>query len=464
MNQTLTSKEFRLRQEIRACLNLALPLAAAQLAQQATSFVDTVMMGLLGSETIAAGGLGGISFGTLLLVFSGIISATSPLVAEAFGRGERERIEQVAQQGLWLSLIVAVPGMLLLWNAQMILQHLGQQESTIALVVSYLRAIAWGFFPALAFAVLRNVVSALSRPRPVMVITLCALGFNIVANYVLMFGKFGLPPLGLAGIGWASTLSFWGAFLALAGYISAQPDLRQYRIFPPRLRLESTILRELLRIGLPIGVLYGVETGLFTLTSFLMGYLGTVQLAAHQIVLQTAAITFMVPAGISYATTVRVGQLLGQGEFRRSRLSAFINLALGATFMGGMAIVLLIMPRSIISLYLDVRDPANAPVVATAIDLLRVAAMFQLVDGIQVIAAGALRGLQDTRTPMLIGLFAYWGVGFSCSYILGLRLGWDGVGLWIGLAFGLTVAAVIFTLRFTHLINGKIRSHGKYLN
>jgi MATE family multidrug resistance protein len=132
--------------------------------------------------------------------------------------------------------------------------------------------------------------------------------------------------------------------------------------------------------------------------------------------------------------------------------------------MGGMAIVLLIMPRSIISLYLDVRDPANAPVVATAIDLLRVAAMFQLVDGIQVIAAGALRGLQDTRTPMLIGLFAYWGVGFSCSYILGLRLGWDGVGLWIGLAFGLTVAAVIFTLRFTHLINGKIRSHGKYLN
>ena len=338
------------------------------------------------------------------------------------------------------------------------------QESTIALVVSYLRAIAWGFFPALAFAVLRNVVSALSRPRPVMVITLCALGFNIVANYVLMFGKFGLPPLGLAGIGWASTLSFWGAFLALAGYIAAQPDLRQYRIFPPRLRLESTILRELLRIGLPIGVLYGVETGLFTLTSFLMGYLGTVQLAAHQIVLQTAAITFMVPAGISYATTVRVGQLLGQGEFRRSRLSAFINLALGATFMGGMAIVLLIMPRSIISLYLDVRDPANAPVVATAIDLLRVAAMFQLVDGIQVIAAGALRGLQDTRTPMLIGLFAYWGVGFSCSYILGLRLGWDGVGLWIGLAFGLTVAAVIFTLRFTHLINGKIRSHGKYLN
>ncbi|NEQ23248.1 MAG: MATE family efflux transporter, partial [Microcoleus sp. SIO2G3] len=426
-------KKARLQSEIRACLALALPLAAAQLAQQATSFVDTVMMGLLGSEAIAAGGLGGISFGTLLLVCSGVVSATSPLVAEAYGQGDRARIEHIAQQGLWLALMIALPATLLLWNAGGILTHLGQQEGTIVRVVSYLRAIAPGLFPALTFAVLRNVVSALSRPRPVMVMTLCGLAFNIVGNYILMFGKLGLPPLGLTGIGLASTLSFWGVLIALIVYIQLQPDLRKYRIFPPRLHLDRKILQELLRIGLPIGILYGVETGLFTITTFLMGYLGTVPLAAHQIALQTAAIAFMVPAGISYATTVRVGQLLGQENLPQARLAAFINLAIGATFMGVMGIAFLIFSRSIVALYLDVGNPANEAVVSMAIDLLRVAALFQLVDGIQIVAAGALRGLQDTRTPMLIGLFAYWGIGLSCGYTLGLHLGWGGVGLWIGL-------------------------------
>lgn len=457
MNGTLTFlKKAKLRSEIRACLALALPLAAAQLAQQATSFVDTVMMGLLGSEAIAAGGLGGISFGTLLLVCSGTVSATSPLVAEAYGQSDRLRIERVAQQGLWLALMIALPATLLLWNAGAILTHLGQQESTIALVVQYLRAIAPGLFPALAFAVLRSVVSALSRPRPVLIMTLCGLAFNVVANYILMFGKLGLPPLGLTGIGLASALSFWGVLIALLVYIQLQPDLRKYRIFPPRLQLDRKILQELLRIGLPIGVLYAVETGLFMITAFLMGFLGTVPLAAHQIALQTSAITFMVPAGISYATTVRVGQLLGQGNSPQARLAAFINLAIGAAFMGAMGLVFLAVPRSIVALYLDVNNPANAAVVSMAIDLLRVAAMFQLVDGIQVIAAGALRGLQDTRTPMLIGLFAYWGIGLSCGYMLGLHLGWGGVGLWSGLAIGLAVAAMIFTWRFTRLINARI--------
>lgn len=466
MNETFAFlKKAHLRSEIRACLSLALPLAAAQLAQQATSFVDTVMMGLLGSEAIAAGGLGGISFGTLLLVCSGIVSATSPLVSEAHGRSEsvpgaqsdRLRIEQIAQQGLWLALMISIPATLLLWNANIILRHLGQQESTIALVVSYLRSIAPGLFPALAFAVLRSVVSALSRPRPVMVITLCGLVFNVIANYTLMFGKLNLPPLGLTGIGIASTLSFWGVLIALLLYVRLQPDLRKYRIFPLRLRFDRQILGELLRIGLPIGVLYGVETGLFTITAFLMGFLGTVPLAAHQIALQTAAITFMVPAGISYATTVRVGQLIGQANLPQARLAAFINLAIGATFMGMMGIAFLAFPRSIVALFLDVNNPANASVVSMAIDLLRVAAMFQLVDGIQVIAAGALRGLQDTRTPMLIGLFAYWGIGLTCGYTLGLRWGWGGVGLWIGLAIGLAVAATIFTCRFTRLIEARIR-------
>jgi MATE family multidrug resistance protein len=447
-----TQGRAHLRQEIKACLALAVPLAAAQVAQQGTSFADTVMMGLLGSEAIAAGGLGAISFGTLLIVCTGVVSAVSPLVAEAYGREKFDRVGQIGRQGLWLSLVIALPMMMLIWNAGSVLRLLGQQEATIAQVVNYLQAVVWGFFPALAFAALRSFVAALSRPRPVMVIMICGLCFNVVGNYVLALGKFGFPALGLAGIGWASTLSYWGTFVALICYILSQRVFDKYNPFRKLLQSEGQVFGELLQIGLPIGALYGVETGLFAVTSFIMGYLGTTTLAAHQIALQTAAITFMVPAGISYATTVRVGQLLGQHRFRQAKLAAYVNLGIGGTFMGMMAVAFWVIPQAIVALYLDIDDPANAEVLSIAVLLLRVAAMFQLADGIQVIAVGALRGLQDTRAPMLIGIFAYWCVGLSSGYWLGLRWGWDGVGLWFGLALGLATAATIFTWRFNRLI------------
>jgi multidrug resistance protein, MATE family len=460
MNQTLVTifDKPRLNSEIRACLFLAVPLAAAQLSQAATAFADTVMMGLLGSQAIAAGGLGAVIFSTLLLVGTGVVSAVSPLVAEAYGSEKFDRVGRVARQGLWVALAIALPCMLLIWNAGILLRQLGQQPENVVLAMAYLRAIVWGFFPALAFAALKNVVSALSRPRLVMVIMIGGVCFNVVANYVLMFGKLGFPALGLAGIGWASTISLWGIFAVLVGWILTQPAFHQYGIFRYLFKLDGRIFREVLQVGWSIGVLYGVETGLFAVTAFLMGYLGTTTLAAHQIALQTAAITFMVPAGISYATTVRVGQLLGQGNPRGAKLAGYVSLGIGGTFMAMMAIVFWLFPRAIVSLYLDIRDPANGEVLEVATTLLRVAAMFQLVDGIQIIAAGALRGLKDTRTPMLIGIFAYWCVGLTSGALLGLHFGWGGVGLWLGLAFGLITAAVIFTWRFNRMISALIQT------
>jgi MATE family multidrug resistance protein len=435
--------------EIKECLLLAVPLAGAQLSQAATTFVDTVMMGILGSQIIAAGALGAATFYLLISVGSAIMSAVSPLAAEAYGAGRVELIGRVVRQGLWLSVILAIPVTLLIWHSGALLRLLGQEPVNVALAELYLRAIAWGYFPGLGFAVLKSFVSALSQPRPVIVTMIGGTLFNVAANYVLAFGKFGMPALGIAGLGWASALSLWGMFAALAIYILSHPQLRVYGVFTNLHQFEGKGFGELVRVGVPIGVLAGVEGGFFTFVTFLMGQLGTVTLAAHQIALQTAVVTFTIGLGISIASTVRVGQLIGQENPQGARLAGFVSIGIAASFMAMMGILFWTIPGRIVSLYIDTADPANAAVVTLAKTLLGVAAMFQIVDGIQVTAAGALRGLKDTRVPLLIGILAYWGIGLPCGYTLGLGLGFGSVGLWWGFAIGLAVAAGVLTWRFS---------------
>ncbi len=435
--------------EIKECLLLAVPLAGAQVSQAATTFVDTVMMGILGSQIIAAGALGAATFYLLINIGCAIVSAVSPLAAEAYGAGRVESIGRVVRQGLWLSVILAIPVTLLIWHSGALLRLLGQEPANVALAELYLRAIAWGYFPGLGFAVLKSFVSALSQPRPVIVTMIGGTLFNVAANYVLAFGKFGLPALGIAGLGWASALSLWGMFAALAIYILSHPQLRVYGAFTNLHQFEGKGFGELVRVGVPIGVLAGVEGGFFTFVTFLMGQLGTVTLAAHQIALQTAVVTFTIPLGISIASTIRVGQLIGQKNPQGARLAGFVSIGIAASFMAMMGILFWTIPGAIVSLYIDTANPANAAVVSLAKTLLGVAAMFQIVDGIQVTAAGALRGLKDTRVPLLIGILAYWGIGLSCGYTLGLGLGFGGVGLWWGFAIGLAVAAGVLTWRFS---------------
>ncbi|MBW4465872.1 MAG: MATE family efflux transporter [Pegethrix bostrychoides GSE-TBD4-15B] len=433
--------------ELKDCLALATPLAGAQLAQAATAFVDTVMMGLLGGSVLAAGGLGATLFQILVIISTNVISAVSPLVASAYGAGQQTTVGKILRQGFWLVAGLALPLGLLLWYAAPLLRMLGQDPAIIAIALPYIRAVVWGLPALLGFAVLRNLVSALSDPRPIIVITLAGTLCNVLGNYLLMFGKFGLPKLGLAGIGWASAISLWGMFAALMLYLFSQPRYRPYHLLG-QLWPDLDLLGELLQIGLPIGVLAAVETGMFALTTVLMGQIGAVPLAAHQIVLQTASITFMVPLGISFATTIRVGQQLGQQNRRGARRAGVVGIAISALFMSLTALLVWLFPAPIIGLYVDLGNPANADLVQLARQLLVIAAVFQIADGVQVSAAGALRGLPDTRVPLLIGLLAYWGVGLSSSYWLGIRLGWGGVGLWWGLALGLLMAAVVLTLRF----------------
>lgn len=438
----------RITAEVKECLYLAIPLAAAQLAQSATGFVDTVMMGLLGSRSLAAGGLGATAFTFLLLIATGVISAVSPLAAEAYGAGKPERITRVVRQGLGLAAVLAIPLTVLVLNAGPVLRLIGQKPETIALTQQYLSAIAWGYFPALGFVALRSFVSALSQPRPVMAIVVLGTLLNIAGNYVLMFGKLGFPAMGLAGIGWASTFSLWSMFLALVAYIQYQPSLHQYQVFRHLQLFERKTLRDLLTVGLPISGMIAVEAGLFTITTFLMGQFGTTTLAAHQIALQSAAISFNIPLGISLATTVRVGQLAGRQDFAAARLAGLIGISLGGLTMGLTALLFWVAPEQVVAWYLDVKNPANTAVVAMAKTLLGVAAVFQIVDGIQANAAGALRGLRDTQVPLLLAIAGYWGVGLPSGIVLSRQLHLDGVGLWWGLAIGLTVTAIALPLRF----------------
>ncbi|WP_413199049.1 MATE family efflux transporter [Nostoc piscinale] len=443
----------RLISEVKQCLLLAVPLAAAQLAQSATGFVDTVMMGWLGSQTIASGGLGAAVYTFCLMITTGIIAAVSPLAAEAYGAGKPEQVGQIVRQGLRISLLLGIPITVLLWHGSTLLVLLGQDVNAASLAQTYLRAIAWGFIPALGFAVFKSFLSALSQPQLVMVTVVLGTLLNITANYVLMFGKFGLPALGLAGIGWASTLSLWSMFITLAIYVFSQRRFAVYKIF----QLSSItnfnqqnwrIVWEIFQIGLPIGGLVAVEAGLFTVVTFIIGQLGTTALAAHQIALQTASMSFQMALGISLATTVRVGQLAGEENLQGVRLAGYVGIALGALSMAIAALIFWSVPKLIVSLYLDTHNSDNQDVVNLAIKLLAVAAIFQIVDGIQVTASGALRGLKDTRIPLLIGIFAYWCVGLLMGYALGIGFGYGTIGLWWGLAIGLASAAMVLSWRF----------------
>ncbi len=436
--------------EIKATVRLAIPVVATQIAQISMGFVDTVMVGRLSSDALAGIALGNSVFFTILMVAMGLVMAVGPMVSQSFGAGNPDGVARSTRQGMWLATTLAVPAFLIIRNLESLLLWIGQDAETVQLTQSYLQAISWGVFPFLWFVALRSFIEGVSRPRPATVISVIAVLLNVGANYVLMFGKLGLPRLGLVGTGWASTIVFWFMFAVLAATAARSPSFRVYEIFLHLRRPDPRVFRELFQIGWPIGIGYGIEAGLFMITAMMMGLLGTVALASHQIAIQCASITFMVPLGIGIAASVRVGQAVGRGDRRGVRLAGLVGVGLAATFMTGAAIVFWTLPRAVVSLYLDITDPANGEVISLAVSLLFVAAVFQLFDGVQVSAAGALRGIKDTRVPMLIGFVSYWVVGLSTGYVIGFKLNYGPVGLWWGLVLGLTVAAILLLWRFWH--------------
>ncbi|MEZ4702475.1 MAG: MATE family efflux transporter [Rhodothermales bacterium] len=436
--------------ELRETLWLALPVVGSQLGQMSMGFVDTVMVGRLGPQALASVALGSTLFFFLAIVSMGVVFAVGPMVSQAYGAGDYDVIGRSVRQGLWMGVALSIPSITLLYNADRLFALMGHDADTASLATAYLRAILWGFLPFMWFAALRSFVEGVSRPFPVTLITLLGLGLNIGSNYVLMFGKLGFPALGVVGTGYASAVVFWFMCVVLALLAGRQPALRGFAVFS-RLRLPDTeYFRKLFRIGWPIGALHGVEAGLFSVTALLIGVLGTNDLAAHQVAIQFAAFTFMVPLGIGIATSVRVGQAVGRQDAVGIRMAGYIGIGLAMTFMGCAALFLWLAPETAVGFYLDVDEPANREVVRLAVQLLGFAAVFQVFDGAQVSASGALRGLKDTRGPMLIGALAYWGVGMTTGYALGFWAGMGAAGLWAGLVVGLMVAALALIWRFVY--------------
>jgi MATE family multidrug resistance protein len=436
--------------EFRATLSLGWPMVLTNLAQIALTTTDVIVVGHLGADALAAATLGVNLYFGLLIFAIGLVSATSPMMAEAIGRGHRvvREVRRTFRQGLWSALIVALPAWALLWHADAVLLALGQDPRLAADAHLFMRELQWGFLPALGFIALRSFVTALERPIWAMVVTAAAIVFNILANWVLVFGHLGLPALGLRGSGLATALSNTFLFLGLAGVVLADRQFRRFHLFGGWWRADWPRLATLWRLGVPIGATMALEITLFNAAVFLMGQFGAVAIAAHSIAIQIAAASFMVPLGLGQAATVRVGLAHGAGLPDAVTRAGWAAFALAIAFMATMSVVLLSVPHLLISAFVDTGNPANAAVIDTAALFLVWAAIFQIADGAQVVGAGMLRGLQDTRVPMLYAAFGYWGCGMPLALLFAFYLGYGGVGIWIGLAAGLAVVAVLMMRRW----------------
>jgi len=437
--------------ELRATLALAFPLVLTNLSQIALATTDVIMMGWLGPDTLAAGALG-VNLNFAFLIFGiGLVTATSPLIAIELGahRHAVREVRRTVHQGFRVAVTVAIPVWCILWNAEGILSWLGQQPALAHNAARYLHTFQWQFLPFLIYVVLRNFIAALERPLAGLWISVAGIAVNATLVYVLMFGKLGLPPLGLPGAGISTTVTNILMACGLAAIIATDRRFRRYHLFGRLWEADWPRYREIWKIGLPIAFTMAFEVTVFNAAVFLMGVLGADSLAAHSIAIQIASVAFMVPLGLGNAATVRVGRAYGAADvagIRRAGWSAFI-VALGYACCTCLAIT--VWGRNIVGLFLDLSVPANAPVIELAVAFVFIAGIFQLADAGQAVSSGMLRGLGDTRVPMLIAALGYWCVGLPLGAALAFLTPLAGRGIWIGLATGLATVAALMTLRWS---------------
>jgi MATE family multidrug resistance protein len=438
------------RGEIRATVSLSWPMVLTNLAQIAMTVTDVMMMGRGGSQMLAAGALGANLYFAPLIFGLGLMNATAPMMARELGRNRHSvrDIRRTVRQGLWIAIAVSVPIWLAVWHAEAVLVAMGQEPALAREAGIYVHWLQWAVLPFYGYIVLRSFVSALERPRWALVIVAAAVAFNAFANWCLIFGNLGLPRMGIAGSGLATTLSSTLMFAGLAVVVSVERRFRRYRLFGRFWRPDWSRFLSLLRLGLPIAGILTFEVWIFNAAALLMGLIDAASLAAHAIAIQIASITFMVPMGIAQAATVRVGRAFGAGDAGAITRAGWTAYVLGVGFMSIAALAMILYPRLLIGCFIDVDDPANGEVVSLAVGFLAFAGLFQVFDGAQAVAGGMLRGLHDTRLPMVYGFFGYWIVGLPLGIVLGFRFGLAGAGIWIGLSLGLAVVAVLLLARW----------------
>ncbi|MBI3861217.1 MAG: MATE family efflux transporter [Planctomycetia bacterium] len=424
-------------------LRLGGPIVAAQLAQMSMGFVDTVMAGRLSALDLAAVAVGNSIWMTVLIFGWGLLLSVSPTVAHFYGARKIEEIGPAVRQGLWLSLAVAVCTFAGVHSAAPVFHWLQVEPEIVPTAVGFLNASSCGLPATCAFTVLRGFSEAVGKSRPIMVISLIGVASNVAGNLIFMYGRFGMPRLGAIGCGVASAITMWIMAASLAVWIVCDRYYRPYAVFGHWELPRRAQLARLLKLGGPIGIGLLMEVSMFATVSLLMGHLGTEIVAGHQIAVNVASITFMVPLGLSVAMTVRVGHAMGRRDPRAARRSGAVGATLCAGFMSLMALAMAFFPHLIASIYSD-----DEAVRSTAVGLLLMAAIFQILDGLQVAGAAALRGLKDTAIPMVITCVAYWGLGLPLGYTLGMVHERGPQALWIGLIAGLTAAALLLNMRF----------------
>lgn len=441
-----------LKNELKLTIQLASPLVAALLAQTLMEFVNTLMLGRLGSAALAAGGLGTAIFVVLLILCTGLFSSTGVLIARSKGSNDHQEIIKVVNQSLYLACILSVPCMLILWNVPTFLLWVGEPAEIVAVTREFLHALLWGMPPLLAYFALREFVCAMSFTRIIMFLSLFNAPLTALGNYILMYGKLGFPVLGVAGIGYSTAIMEWCLLAAMLLFIFKNKLLRPYFRFHQIQPFIWQKLREMIKLSAPVSATMGLEVGLFSATTLLMGFFKTDALAAHQIALQCSTMAFMFPLGIAQATAIRVGQRIGEGSVAEAKYAGYAGLTLGVFIALLTATLFLAWPMTLINFFIDVNASDHQELVMMAVSFMAVMALFQLLDAVQVIMNGALRGLRDTFVPMWLAVISYWICGLLSGYCLAFILQLGGLGLWWGLGIGVGIAGILLSIRFYYRV------------
>lgn len=434
--------------ELKATLILGLPLVGSHLSQMALHVTDTVLLGWYGTAELAAGVIGASTFFILFILGAGFGKAVMPMVATALGLGDETQVRRDTRMGIWLSILFGIAIYPAFWWSGALLQALGQTDEVSHLGQQYLRIAGLGMVPALIVMTLTSFLAAVGRTGIVLFATLSVVFLNIALNWVLIFGNWGAPELGIRGSAIATVTVQLACVAILAVYAHSHPALRRYHLFQRFWRPDWQAFAQVARLGLPIGVTNLAEGALFHASAIMMGWIGTVQLAAHGIALQATALAFMVHLGLASAATIRIGHAQGARDAGAVRRAALAAVSLSVLFGLVMVALFLALPGPIIALFLDAAKPDAAQIITYGSVLMLLAALFQMGDAMQAMALGLLRGVQDTKVPMLIAGFGYWGVGIPVSYVLAFPVGLGGPGIWMGLATGLFLVASLLMWRF----------------
>lgn len=434
------------RGHAKAIIALGLPLIGSHIAQMAINVADTMMMGWYGVPELAALVLASSLFFVIFISGAGFAFAVMPMVARAAGAGDDRRVRRVTRMGFWTSAIfTALMVPVFVWSGALF-RALGQEASISLLAQDYMRILVIGLLPSMLTMVMKSYLAAMGRTQIVFVITLAGTVLNILLNYMLIFGKFGAPELGIEGAALASVIVQCLTFPAMAAY--AGWKIPRHRLLHRLWRPDAEVFMQVFRLGWPIGMTSLAEVGLFAAAAVMMGWIGTFELAAHGIALQWASITFMVHLGLANVATIRAGNAMGRLDDAGMRRGGLVVTGISLLFAVLIMAIFLLVPEPLISVFLDLQEPSRDKIIAIGVVLLAMAALFQLADAAQVLALGLLRGVHDARVPMIFASVSYWLVGLPAGYLLAFTLDLGAAGVWLGFVAGLTLAAVLMSHRF----------------